>query len=199
MNLATIEAFNNFAEQYADFTFSNILQYELNKFIAFLPKDAKILDLACGSGRDVQYFLDYNYDVIGIDASEKMIKEAKKRVPKGKFKVMDIESLKFKKDNFDGIWALDALSYSEKKHIPEIIESLNKILKKEGVVFISVREGSGEEVIEYDKLSKTKIKLIFFSQNDLEDLLIKNNFEILNSFVQEGQDFKWINIYAKKK
>ena len=39
-----------------------------------------------------------------------MIKEAKKRVPKGKFKVMNIESLKFKKDNFDGIWALDALS-----------------------------------------------------------------------------------------
>ena len=75
MNLATIEAFNNFAEQYADFTFSSILQYELNRFIAFLPKDAKILDLACGSGRDVQYFLDYNYEVIGIDASENMIKD----------------------------------------------------------------------------------------------------------------------------
>ena len=198
MNLTTIEAFNNFAEQYSDFTFSNILQYELNRFIAFLPKKAKILDLACGSGRDVQYFLDYGFEPIGIDASEKMIKEAKKRVKEGKFKVMNIESLKFKKSNFDGVWALDALSYVERKEIPNTLKSLNNVLKKEGIIFVSVREGKGEQIIEYEKLGKSQVKVNFFLREELEDLFIKNNFTILNSFTQEGQDFKWVNIYARK-
>lgn len=198
MNLTTIEAFNNFAEQYSDFTFSNILQYELNRFIAFLPKKAKILDLACGSGRDVQYFLDYGFEPIGIDASEKMIKEAKKRVKKGNFKVMHIESLKFKKSNFDGVWALDALSYVERKEIPNTLKSLNNVLKKEGIIFVSVREGKGEQIIEYEKLGKSQVKVNFFLREELEDLFIKNNFTILNSFIQEGHDFKWVNIYARK-
>ncbi len=81
----TIEAFNKFAEQYADFTFSNLLQYELNRFIALIPKNAKILDVGCGSGRDVHYFLEYFLKPIGLDASEDLINEAKKRVPEGSF------------------------------------------------------------------------------------------------------------------
>jgi len=198
MNLETIEAFNSFAEQYVDSTFSNILQYELNRFIAFLPKNAKILDLACGSGRDVQYFLDYNLNPIGIDASKKMIEEAKKKVPNGEFKVMNIESMKFKKDTFDGIWALDAISYVEKKEVNKVVKTLNNILKESGIVFVSVRKGEDEKIIEYEKLGKSQIKVSFFSQEELESLFIRSSFTILNSFTQEGQDFAWINIYARK-
>lgn len=199
MNIETIKSFDNFAEQYADFTFSNILQYELNRFISLIPKKAEILDLACGSGRDVQYFLDYGLQPIGIDASENMINEAKKRVPNGDFKIMYIESLNFKDQSFDGIWALDALSYAEKKDMQKILESINNILKKEGIIFVSVRHGEGEQIIEYEKLGKSQIKVSFFEQHELENLFKMAGFEILNSFTQDGEDFSWINIYAKKK
>tara|TARA_Y100000034_G_scaffold72387_1_gene87279 strand:+ start:27 stop:626 length:600 start_codon:yes stop_codon:yes gene_type:complete len=199
MNKANIEAFNKFAEQYADFTFTNILQYELNRFISLIPKKAKILDLACGSGRDVHYFLDYGYEPIGIDASENMIKEAKSRVPKGKFKLMHLESLDFPKESFDAVWALDAFSYVKKTDIPQILTTLNKTLKHEAIVFISVRQGEDEKEIEYEKLGKNKIKVSFFTSKELEKLLIKAGFTISNSFTQQGEDFTWVNIYAKKK
>lgn len=199
MNNETIAAFNKFAEQYSDFAFQNILQYELNRFISLIPKKAKVLDLACGPGRDVQYFMDEGFEVIGIDASENIIKEAKKNVPEGNFKVMRMESLEFPKDNFDAVWALDAISYIERNELKKLLATLNKILKQEGIIFISAREGEGEKIIEYEKLGKSQIKINFFRQQELEKLLTENSFEILNSYTQEGEDFTWINIYAKKK
>ena len=199
MNKITIEAFNKFAEQYADFTFTNILQYELNRFISLIPKKARIIDLACGSGRDTQYFMDFGYDIIGIDASKKMIEEAKKRVPKGSFKLMYLESLKFPKDSFDAAWALDAISYIKKDECPKFFKTLNKILKKDAIIFLSVRQGEREKEIEYEKIGKQKILVSFFKVNEVENLFLENGFIIMNSFIQEGEDFTWINIYAKKK
>ena len=128
-----------------------------------------------------------------------MINEAKKRVPGGSFKVMCFESLNFKNESFGGVWALDALSYAEKKDMPKILESINKVLKKEGVVFSSVRQGDGEQIIKHEKLGKSEIKISFFQQQELENLFTEAGFEILNSFTQDGEDFTWINIYAKKK
>lgn len=74
-----IKTYNKIAKTYSKLTFSKINQYHLNKFISMLPKKAKVLDAGCGPGRDVQYFKDYGIDIIGIDAAEKMIEEAKKK------------------------------------------------------------------------------------------------------------------------
>lgn len=195
----TIETFNKFAEQYADFTFSNLLQYELNRFIALVPKDAEILDVGCGSGRDVHYFSDYGLKAIGIDASEELIKQAKKRVPECTFKKMDMLELDFEPFTFDGIWSLDSVSYIKKELISKVLKNFNKILKKNGILFISVRQGKGEKIIKYEKLGKEEISISFFTQSEIEELLKQANFEILNSYTEEGEHFTWINIFAKKK
>ncbi|MAF50996.1 MAG: hypothetical protein CMH64_02790 [Nanoarchaeota archaeon] len=192
-----INSFNKFAEQYADFTFDNILQFELNKFISLVPEESKILDLGCGCGRDVQYFIEYKFDVFGIDASEKIIEEARKRV-EGKFKIMDINNLSFEENSFDGIWAQDSISYLSKGNIGEVFRKIFNILNENGVFFISVREGEDEKLIEHEKLGKNEIMISFFNKEELEKFLEKAGFEILNSYVQEGEDFKWVNVFAKK-
>jgi ubiquinone/menaquinone biosynthesis C-methylase UbiE len=199
MNINTIDTFNKFAEQYADFTFSNILQYELNRFISLIPKKANILDLACGSGRDVQYFIDEGFSPVGIDASKKILAQASKKVPKGKFKLMHLDSLDFPENSFDAAWALDAISYLTKTETKKFLATLSTILKPSGIVFISVRKGDEEKEIKYEKLGGEKIKVSFFQKKELEILLTTNGFAILNSFTQEGEDFTWINIYAQKK
>ena len=195
----TIETFNKFAEQYSNFTFLNLLQYELNRFIALVPKNAKILDVGCGSGRDVHYFLDYKLQPIGIDASLELIKECKKRVPLGNFLQMNMLNLNFQPFEFDGLWALDAISYINKNSIPLILQNFNKILKQKGILYISVRQGEGEKLIAHEKLNKKEILIDFYSQLEIEDLIKQANFEILNSYLEEGEHFTWINIFAKKK
>ena len=199
MNAQTIALFDKYAEQYSEFTFSNILQYELNRFISFLPKNAKIIDIGCGSGRDVQYFTDYGFQVIGIDASASMIKEAMKNVPEGDFRTMSMQSLDFPEKSFDAAWVLDAISFIDKSDAVKFLSSLHAILEDNGVVFISARQGVGETEIEYEKLGNSKIKVSFFYEEEIENLLKENGFEIFNLFTQEGEEFTWINIYARKK
>ena len=192
-----IESFNKFAEQYADITFLNILQYELNRFISLIPREGKVLDLGCGGGRDVQYFADFKLEAVGIDASIKLIDEAKKRV-NGNFEVMDMRNLTFKDEEFNGVWAQDAISYVTKEDVINVLKHISRILKKEGVFFISVRKGSDEILILHEKLGKNEVMVGFYEINELEALLREAGFEIMNTYIQDGNDFTWINIFAKK-
>ena len=197
MNNGVIESFNKFAEQYADITFLNILQYELNRFISLIPREGKVLDLGCGGGRDVQYFADFKLEAVGIDASIKLIDEAKKRV-NGNFEVMDMRNLTFKDEEFNGVWAQDAISYVTKEDVINVLKHISRILKKEGVFFISVRKGSDEILILHEKLGKNEVMVGFYEINELEALLREAGFEIMNTYIQDGNDFTWINVFAKK-
>ena len=72
------------------------------------------------------------------------------------------------------------------------------VLRKDGVFFISVRKGEDEKLIAHEKLGKDKIMISFFDKVELETLLKKVGFSIINSYIQEGEDFSWINIFVKK-
>ena len=57
---------------------------EANRFISNLlsflniPKNSKLLDLACGKGRHSKILNSFSYDVLGVDLSENSILEARK-------------------------------------------------------------------------------------------------------------------------
>ncbi|MBU0460499.1 MAG: class I SAM-dependent methyltransferase, partial [Nanoarchaeota archaeon] len=48
-------------------------------------KDAKILDVGCGSGQATSAFSKRGFSVLGVDVSRKLIDIAKKKCPKAKF------------------------------------------------------------------------------------------------------------------
>jgi len=54
---------------------------------------------------------------------------------------MDIENLEFQDEIFDGIWAATSLLHIPKANLNKVIKKLNKILKDEGILHISVKEG----------------------------------------------------------
>src|SRR3989338_7450431 len=103
----TIRLYDKFARQFAAFAEMALPQYELNKFISML-KGKRILDLGCGSGRDVRYFLDEKLKPAGIDASFPMLLQARER-GKGGYIQMDILKLGFKGRSFDGAWAVGSI------------------------------------------------------------------------------------------
>ncbi len=197
-----VKTYNKIAKTYSKITFNKINQCHLNKFISMLPKKAKVLDAGCGSGKDVQYFKDYRIEVIGIDAAEKMIKEAKKNVKGAKFKKMDMAKTKFKDKTFDGIWASGSLIHEEKCDVHMILEELKRILKDKGVLYVAVKEGQGSEIKKEEIYNNEPRPFFYYTVPEIEGILEREGFQIIysgfNDDVLKRNEARWIDIYCKK-
>src|SRR5437868_12657255 len=81
MDRQTVEFYNAHsaekAQSYAD-AGSSIARF----FPIAFPPGTRVLDLGCGSGRDLNVLLEAGYAAAGIEASEGMVKEANRRFPR---------------------------------------------------------------------------------------------------------------------
>ncbi len=218
----TIDTYDEIASQYCDYLEERLPQFNLTKFSSFIlknkvdqifkevkarskgktkkPKETgqKILDIGCGGGRDVGYLLEEGFIVHGIDASEKIIKEAKKRVKNGKFKVMDLMDLSYKDDSFDGIWCLGPLLHIKKKELGKTLKGFHRILRPGGIIFISTEAGDEEKLMPRKELMGKKVFCAFYQQPELEDMITDAGFDIISSAVETAGE-TMVTIYAKKR
>ena len=167
----------------------------IKKFINLVQK-GKVLDLGCGSGFQSNFLSESGLEVVGVDFSDGMIKESIKRVPEAKFLVMDILKLKFPKAYFDGIYARASLFHIKKKDIGETLKKLNDILKKGGIIYLALKEGEGERYMDHPQ--KGSRFFAFYQEKEMENLLKKYRFKIIEVFYEKTSNTNWLQILARK-
>ncbi len=175
---------------------------EPEKFLSYFGKVPLILDLGCGPGKDAAIFIKNEARVIGVDLSKKMIEIAKKRVKGADFKVMDITSLSFKNNYFNGIWARASLLHLKKREIPKAIKEAYRVLKKDGIIYAGVKKGTGEGFVADKRYNDVEKFYSFFSKKEIEKMLEKEGFKIIESYINR-HDKKhdtnlWINVFCRK-
>ena len=151
-------------------------RYEFQRFIDLL-NDKKILDLGCGSGEHSLFFKEKGFNITAVDLSENMIKICKEKNLDAF--VMDIENLNFKEKSFDGIWAVSSLLHIPKQKMKEILKKLNSILKDNGILYVCVKKGEGEQLIK-DNFSNTS-RFFSFWQKDEMKKTFENYFALIES------------------
>jgi ubiquinone/menaquinone biosynthesis C-methylase UbiE len=173
------------AEQFANEYWDYATPYDkdLNKFLSYLPKGAKVLDAGCGTGDSTAYFLSKGFRVEGVDASPEMLAVARKKVPKGKFRLMDIRALKYKPGTFDGVYSFGVLEHIPKLDMPKMLRGFARVLKPKGYLFINPPHGKGEHLT-YWPFAKQKYKASFYTVNELKGLLSKAGFRVLHCKVE---------------
>jgi len=192
-----IETYNKYAKIYAEYLDTKLIQFQLHEFMSLLPKGGKILDIGCGAGRDLAYFSEDGFEAIGIDLAKELLKKAKAK--KLKVKNMNLLELNFKENTFDGIWCMATLSDIPRSELSNAIKNFNKVLKKEGIIYLAVKEGEGEKVIKKERYGNEPRFYTFYKKGELEQELTKNNFTILKSTVSDDQRYKWVEIFAQKR
>jgi cyclopropane fatty-acyl-phospholipid synthase-like methyltransferase len=143
------EDFYNKSQNASEF-YERTINYDMKNiykpFIEQVMIGGHILDAGCGPGRDSLYFIKNGYKITSMDASEEMIKIASKLTEQNAIK-MRFQEMDFDND-FDGIWANASLLHVSKEEMSDVMDRLTKALKKDGIMFTSLKYGDKEEVIE---------------------------------------------------
>lgn len=149
-------------------------------------KGRKIVDLGSGPGNHAEYFKEKGFDVLCVDISEEMVKLCRKKGLKAE--VMDIEDLKLPEKTFDGVWAYTSLLHMPKSKIKNAIKNIHKILKQDGVLSVSLIEGSGEGFEVRDYHPETKRWFSYYNDEEIKGLFGRNfNFMEISSNTSDSK------------
>jgi len=118
----------------------------LSRFEEFLPQEATILDVGCGSGEPIaHYFIQNGHHLTGIDYAESMIKLAKKRFPDNQWHLVDMRNLDLPQQ-YDGIIGWHSFFHLTPEEQRSTLVRFAGHLKAGGVLMVTVGTEEGEVV-----------------------------------------------------
>ena len=161
----------------------------------------RILDAGCGPGQAAAWFQARGFQTYGVDLSAGMLAKARRRVPGATFQKDDLRALDFPDGFFDGIWCSAALLHVPRKDVPGVLASFNRLLGH-GYLWLTVKEGDGEEVTEAPYGPGTPRRFTYFRQSELELAVERADFEVhaVNAKpATDDQPHPWISILAQTK
>jgi len=193
----TIETYEALAEDFTrEHSDINEIKPVADYFIRNL-KGRKVLDIGCGPGRDSKYFSENGLDVTGIDATANFIKIASKNAPRAKFIKMDMRSLDFPENSFDGIWACASFLHIPKAEAEKTLLGFRRILRPEGLLYVSVKQGTEEKVLEKEEYRGRTKFFAFYTEAEFKELIVSCGFKIQTVVIDKKSD-TWINVFAVK-
>ena len=163
-------------------------------FLSYIPKQGKILDAGCGSGRDSLMFIQKGYRVEAFDGSSEMCRLASEHTGQ-EVKHMLFQDIDFKEE-FDGIWASASLLHVPSQELKDVLVKLFQSLKSGGTFYASFKYGDfeGERNGRYfhNLTEETAGEAFKEAGFKVEKMWITGD-------VREGrEDEKWINILVVK-
>ena len=106
-------------------------------------QNGHIVDIGCGTGRDMVWFEAHGVKVTGIDLSPGMLVFARRHVH-GCLGLMNMCHLGFASNSFDGAWCCASLLHLPKHSAPRALNELRRVLKIGSMMVLELQEGSGE-------------------------------------------------------
>jgi SAM-dependent methyltransferase len=180
--------------KYHEKTFSVDPASFLTPFAEKLKPGTTILDIGCGSGRDLLWFRQRGFEVVGFERSAGLAGFARKNVGCEVIEC-DFETYDFSRLSVDAIMLVGALVHLPHNKVPEVLNSINRALKDDGIIFLSLKKGAGNTSDAHGR--------VFYLWNDgeLRDLFQKLGLDVVDYFQQTsmvGTDEVWIGYILKK-
>jgi ubiquinone/menaquinone biosynthesis C-methylase UbiE len=197
----TRDIFNQIAPSWYNFRHWSIFTKEL-EVLARRWQQGKLLNLGCAHGADFLPFKQ-SFELYGVDFSSEMTKYAQKYALKFNFEVKlevaDVRYLPYPDETFD--WAISIATYHHIKGESErqkALGELKRVLKPGGEAFITVWNryqpkfwfSSKEVAVPWRQRSKVLQRYYhLFSYSELERLVKKTGFRVLESFPENSYHF----------
>ncbi|MEN4053630.1 class I SAM-dependent methyltransferase [Sulfurimonas sp. NWX79] len=195
--MTTTEFYNINASQLIN-RYENVNMSSLHQlFLHYIPKNSRVLDIGFGSGRDLAFLKNNNYEIWGIDSSTKFIENAKVRFADISDHFIQI-SVPFSANTlpflikFDAIISIAMWMHLKKAAYENVIKNIAEITTDKATVIISYSQGK-----------RTKDER-YFEDVDLEyiiKLFQQYNFSLIttisNNDSLDRETLTWITVVFK--
>ena len=193
--MSTLTYYNNNAYEYFNTTKMITLDNLYSIFLNYITTKGKILDFGCGSGRDSKYFKDKGYDVYLLDGSINLANIVETELGL-KVKVQDFNDFD-EKDKYDGVWACASLLHVKKENLSNIILKIKKSIHDDGIIYISMKDGVGEEIDNFGRYYN------YVNEKEFEELLKPLHLKVdkyikTNQRKDDSKNIIWHNFFIKK-
>ncbi len=180
--------------KYHEKTFSVDPTSFLTPFAEKLKPGATILDVGCGSGRDLLWFKKRGFEVVGFERSPGLAGLARKNVGceviEGDFETYDFSRL-----SVDAIMLVGALVHLPHSKVPGVLNSISRALKDDGNILLSLKKGAGNRSDPHGRL------FYLWNDGELRDMFKDLGLDVIDYFQQSstiGTDEVWIGYVLKK-
>lgn len=168
----------------------------------------RVLDVGCGTGRNLPYFLHGDFEVFGIDSDEKQINELihNKQVNRANFKVAKADKIPFNNLEFDLIICNAVLHFAnDKEHFERMLQSMWNRLEQGGILFMRLASNIGIEPL-IEPMGNGKYALpdgtirYLVDQNELLKYTENMNAELVEKIKTTNvQDIRCMTTWVLKK
>jgi SAM-dependent methyltransferase len=195
MDWQTIDAYNSHAKNISNLHERLIPRQLYQLILEYFEPNGKTLDIGCGSGRDTAWLANNGFDVMGIDASSRMLEEARKRHPELTFQEMALPDLAGISDgSYANALCSAVLMHLEHGSLKIAAKNILRILSKGGILLLSFRGTREANKRENGKLYETITKeeaIGLFEQEGGELLFYESTLEA-------GRNHFWHTFVFKK-
>ena len=154
---------------------------ELLKVLSkFGYKPRRVLDLGCGTGEAEEVLCRYFDEMVGIDASEGMINEAKrKNLPNSEFKQADVLNLPFPDRSFDLVFSFCLFHHLPEDRREHAMKEAARVGKKSAVL-LTFEHNPRNPITQY-VVSKSSIDegVVLISAKRMEELYMNAGLKII--------------------
>jgi SAM-dependent methyltransferase len=143
---ATIAHYDRHAEEYRAAMLGHAIPENIRAFLAALPRarGCDVLDLGCGTGRDLEAFRAAGHRPVGLDGSEASAAFAREHSGCPVW-VQDFLDLDLPQGAFDGVFANASLFHVPSGRMPDVLARISAALRPGGALFANNPIGDGEE------------------------------------------------------
>lgn len=195
MDQRTIHAYNQDASQIATLH-ASLIPHRLYELIqTYFIAQGKTLDAGCGIGRDSFFLQQNNFDVIGVDASQGMLEQAKTLYPSVRFLQDDLPSLQTLPDAaFDNVLCSAVLMHLDSVNFWQAMQRLLDLLKPDGVLIITLRGTQQLDQRENGKLYQA------VNLTALRQFVVAQGAQLLHDEpeIEPQRQLIWQNLVVKK-
>jgi SAM-dependent methyltransferase len=140
MDQSTLKYYSDNAAQVAE-RYESVVSNLSSHFVDAFSKGGKILDIGCGSGRDLAVLHKLGFDCYGVDPTPELVAIAQQTHPElsGRIELGELPDLKFPfNGDFDGVLCSAVLMHIDIEQLPVTTSAIKSCLKQGGRLLYSV-------------------------------------------------------------